>query len=382
MAVQLLPHQEKAVGELADGKILCGGVGSGKSLTAIAYYTQAHPTRPLYIITTAKKRDSLDWQKELARYSLTTSSNVVIDSWNKISHYKEVKDAFFIFDEQRLVGSGAWVKSFLRIAKQNSWILLSATPGDTWMDYIPVFVANEFYKNRTAFIRDHVVYSNYARYPKVERYLGQRRLADYRKRLLVEMPMERHTVRVPHLVKVDHDAEMMQEAIKSRWNPYETRPMKDAGELYRVMRRVAVSHPSRLQAVRNILATHHRLIVFYNFNYELIALRSLSENVKLAEWNGQNHDPLPTTDSWVYLVQYTAGAEGWNCVDTDAMCFYSLPYSYKLWEQAHGRTDRLDTPFVNLHYYTLRSAAKVEAQIAEALSDKKDFNEREHWNEW
>lgn len=387
MTVNLLPHQEKAVGSLADGKILCGGVGSGKSLTAIAYYTQAHPSSLLYIITTAKKRDSLDWQKEAARYALTTSSNggvVTIDSWNNIHKYKEVENAFFIFDEQRLVGSGAWVKSFLKIAKKNSWILLSATPGDTWLDYIPVFVANGFYKNRTEFLRNHVVFARYSKWPKIDRFIGTGTLRKHRDSILVDMPHQKHTIRISHIVECEYDAKLMDKAVKDRWNPYDEQPIRDAGELFRVMRRVANSDDSRLRAILSIQTLHPRLIVFYNFNYELYKLRDLAaeSGIPAAEWNGHKHEPLPGSADWLYLVQYSAGAEGWNCVATDAMCFYSLPYSYKLWEQSHGRIDRLDTSFVNLHYYTLQSNARIEQQIAESLGRKQDFNEREHWREW
>jgi hypothetical protein len=288
---------------------------------------------------------------------------LTVDSWNNIGNYTEVEDAFFIFDEQRLVGSGLWAKSFIKIAKKNRWILLTATPGDTWLDYIPVFVANGFYKNRTEFKQRHVVYNNYAKFPKVERYIQTGELIRNRNAILVAMPYLRHTVRQQHDVDVAYDQTLFKKVWEDRWHVYEQRPLRDVAEMCAVARKVVNSDPSRLEAVRATLKKHPKLIVFYSFNYELDILRELGKEVPIAEWNGHYHQPIPDGDSWVYLVQYVAGSEGWNCVDTDAEFFYSLTYSYKIFEQAHGRIDRLNTPFTDLHYYVPKSGSRIDQLI-------------------
>lgn len=407
-SIELAEHQLKAIKELGNGKILKGGVGTGKTRTALAYfYTRVAegslringagdtttPVRPtdIYVITTAKKRDELDWQNEAASLAILTDGpnnldrrdssvggiRLVVDSWNNVASYREVRDAFFIFDEQRLVGSGSWVKAFLAIAKKNQWIMLSATPGDTWMDYIPVFVANGFYKNRTEFVRRHVVYSNFTKFPKIDRYVETGRLERLRRSVIVDMPYKRHTTRRHHNVVVPYDKTLLdQRVVRDRWHVYEERPIRDVGELFLVMRKVVNSDPGRLVAIKKLLESHVRLIIFYNFNYELDALRTLTKDHVVAEWNGHKHEPVPEGDSWVYLVQYTAGAEGWNCITTDAMAFYSLPYSYKLWEQSHGRIDRLNTPYKDLDYFILRSTAKIDGLIWKTLLEKKNFSEK------
>jgi hypothetical protein len=388
--MELQPHQVAALRQLSNGKILWGGVGTGKSRVAIAYYDReafkdedgglGNGPKDLYVITTAKKRDSKDWEKEAADFVIgkeidaTIHGVMTVDSWNNIEKYTEVSGAFFIFDEQRLIGSGKWVRSFLKIAKKNEWILLSATPGDTWMDYIPVFVANGFYKNRTAFIREHVVYTPYSRFPKVQRYTGVNKLVKLRNSILVHMPYTKETVRHSKTVTVDYDQEMYEDVVKRRWHPYEDRPIRDVAELFMVMRKVCNSDPSRLKAVRRLLKLHPKLIVFYNFNYELEALRALKSVTTVAEWNGHKHEELPDTDSWVYLVQFAAGSEGWNCTETDAIVFYSFTYSYKYWEQAHGRIDRMNTPFVDLYYYTLKSGSSIDKMILDTVKAKKNFN--------
>lgn len=403
MTVELAPHQIKAVKKMRNGSVLCGGVGTGKTRTALAYYVEQEYPEDLIVITTAKKRDTLDWESEAAKFGIGTAKDATlagvmkVDSWNNIGKYEHVKNAFFIFDEQRLVGAGAWVKSFLKIAKNNSWIMLSATPGDSWMDYIPVFIANGFYKNRTEFKLEHVVYDPNAKFPRVLRYLGVSRLAAHRDQILVDMPYERHTTRHIQDLVVDFDRDLFDKVLKRKWHVYEDRPLRDVTELYMTMRKVVNSDPSRVRAVKSLLEKHDRLIVFYNFNYELEMLRMLaseisdsgsrisfrrapspkksSDTFSVGEWNGQKHQAIPESDRWLYLVQYMAGSEGWNCTRTDAICFYSLTYSYRMYEQAQGRIDRLNTPFSDLWYYVLRSESLIDHAIWRALLAKKSFNE-------
>jgi len=380
--IGLMPHQEEAGKKLDNGKIRWGGVGSGKSLTVLAYYLEKEAPSDIVVITTAKKRDSLEWEGEAAKLGISTdpllsrAGSIKVDSWNNIGKYIDSSGKFFIFDEQRLVGTGAWVKSFIRIARGNRWVLLSATPGDTWLDYAPVFVANGFYKNITEFKRRHVMYEPYSKYPKVRGYLDERRLSVLRNDVLVEMPFLKHTERMINYFDVDYDHDLMDVVLKKRWNPYEDEPIKNISEMFRLMRKIVNSDPSRLAFVRRLLACHRRLIVFYTFNYELDILRGLESVVEVAEWNGHKKEQIPDSESWVYLVQYTAGAEGWNCTSTDAMVLYSLTYSYKNFEQCMGRIDRLDTPFQTLYYYILSSNSAIDRGIRDSLRNKRNFNER------
>lgn len=381
--VELLPHQLEAIENLDNGKILWGGVGVGKSRTILAYYMQKEAPADVYIITTAKKRDSLDWNGEAARFGISTVAGktvagvLTVDSWNNIHKYEDVEEAFFIFDEQRIVGSGAWVKSFLRITKRNRWVLLSATPGDTWMDYVPVFVANGLYRNASQFKREHVLYAPFSKWPKIVRYLDVATLEKYRNMLLVEMPYERDVERNIVEVYCDYDQELLDKVVKRRWHVYENRPLKDISELFRVMRKVVNSDPSRLKELGSILSVHPRVVLFYNFDYELEILRNWlqTNNISWTEWNGHKHENVPKSDSWVYLVQYQAGAEGWGVTSTDTICFYSLTYSYRTSTQAKGRIDRLDSPQSKYHLYILMSRSIIDLAIKASLDSKKIFNE-------
>ena len=380
--MELMEHQLEAIDQLGNGKILYGGVGSGKSATVLGYYDKYESPKDIYVITTAKKRDSLDWEREAARFGISTlrdcsiGGTITIDSWNNIGRYIDREGAFFVFDEQRLVGSGVWVKNFIAIARRNRWVLLSATPGDNWLDYAPVFIANGWYKNITEFKREHVLYVPYVKFPKVKGYLGIDKLQRLRNEILVEMPYVRHTNRVLNYLNMSYDKDLWDVATKRRWNPYEDAPIKDVAELFRVMRRIVNTDPSRLEMVRQLMKSHPKMIIFYNFNYELEILRTLADEFNVAEWNGHRKQEIPETDSWVYLVQYVAGSEAWECTATDAITMYSLTYSYKNFLQSQGRIDRLDTPFTDLYYYILTSFAPIDTAIRRSLGEKKSFNER------
>ena len=374
-SVELYPYQRDAVKRMKNGCILCGGVGSGKSRTALAYYDSKRCSKSLYIITTARKRDTKEWEAETSPFSFT--SEIIVDSWNNIGKYADVEGGFFIFDEQRVVGNGVWVKAFLRIARRNQWVLLSATPGDNWSDYIPVFLANGFYRNRSEFTREHIVYKPYTRYPQIDRYVGTGRLFRERNSILVNMDFKRETVPHHEDVYVPYDTTTYKDISRRRWNVWEETPIVNASEYCYCLRRVVNGSADRLVAVLEISKNHPRIIIFYNFDYELEALKRLEygRGVRVAEWNGHKHEPVPKTMKWVYLVQYTAGAEGWNCTETDTIIFYSQNYSYKTMAQASGRIDRLNTPYTDLYYYHLKSRSGIDLAIARALKDKKKFNE-------
>ena len=392
----LFPYQMDAVKKMRNGCILNGGVGSGKSRTGLYYYFKEQggsidpdyiPMREpkdLYIITTAMKRDTYEWLKELENYKMSVDpsrsqykNKVVVDSWQVITKYENVKDAFFIFDEDRVTGFGVWVKAFLKIAKNNDWIILSATPGDTWEQYIPVFIANGFYKNKTEFAREHIIYSRFTKYPKIDRYVNQGRLIRLRNRILIDMDFDRKTEAHHEDIFCKYDSFKYKEVTKTRWDPYKNEPIQQASGLCYILRRIVNEDKSRQKALLDLYKDHPRMIIFYNFDYELEILKNLDygEDVEIGEWNGHKHQPVPFNRKWVYLVQYTAGCEGWNCIETDTMVFYSQNYSYKVMAQASGRIDRLNTSYKDLYYYHLKSRSGIDLAIARALNEKKTFNE-------
>ena len=415
-STRLMPHQIKAIEQLRCGSILCGGVGTGKSLTALGYFNRVcggvewtdgvlrgpitNPI-PLYIITTARKRDTKDWEKECNKvWEGLGDIPIVVDSWNNITKYVGVRDAFFIFDEQRAIGTGVWAKAFKHIAKRNHWILLSATPGDNWLDYMQVFIANGFYKNKREYLGRHAVFQPYAKYPKIIRWLETERLESLRRRITVAMEMAKKTTPVWNDILVGYDEERYKTIMQKRWDPWNNEPIQNASEACYLLRKAAAKHDIPVQVNhKNLIADersleifwleqkkHKRVVIFYNYDYELEALKTTLmlmrtvvggvKSYEIAQWNGHHHEPIPNCERWFYLVQYTAGCEGWNCVETDTIIFYSQSYSYKQMHQAAGRIDRMNTPFEQLNYYVMKSKAPIDIAVERALKGKKKFNEK------
>ena len=233
-------------------------------------------------------------------------------------------------------------------------------------------------------MREHAIFSRFTKYPKIDRFVNTKRLIRQRDDILINMDFIRTTEDHHIDVLTTYNREKYKEAIKTRWNPYRNLPMQQASDLCYVLRRIVNEDDSRQVALAEILEEHPRVIIFYNFDYELEILRNMSyiiglndgsNDFEIAEWNGHNHQEIPNTDKWVYLVQYSAGAEGWNCIKTDTIVFYSQNYSYKLTEQACGRIRRLNTPFKDLYYYHLKSNSSIDLAISRSLKDKKNFNE-------
>lgn len=404
--MQLDGEQLKAIDNMFNGCILVGDVGSGKSRTAIGYYllkvckggvvingqggySEMENPKDLYIITTAKKRDDREWHRECSNFLITENPDishsgvkVTVDSWNNIKKYRKTVGAFFIFDEQRVIGSGAWVKAFLDISRKNQWVLLSATPGDTWKDYIPVFIANGFYRNKTDFLDQHVIWSPWSKFPKIEDYKNKGLLIFYRNHLLVKMKCVKHTTQCKETKVVAYDKALYSSVWKDRWDPYDDCPIEETGKLFYLLRKVVNSDETRLLAIKSILSNTKKVIIFYNFDYELEILKSFLKSIKIpySEWNGHKHEPILEGKKWAYLVNYAAGSEGWNCTTTDTIIFYSLNYSYRIMTQAAGRIDRRDTPYKYLFYYYIRSMSPIDIAINRALEQKKKFNENDFIN--
>lgn len=403
MKIDLYPYQEEAVEKMHNGCILVGGVGTGKSITSLTYYynkvckghvrlsthdrySRMREPRDLYIITTARKRDSLEWDSELSRFCLLTGTKtknesnvkIFVDSWNNIKKYQKVFGAMFIFDEQRVVGYGAWTKAFLDICRKNRWILLSATPADTWSDLMPAFIANGFYSNKTEFTRNHIVYKRFAKYPQIDRYVGLRELERHRNDIYVVMksPIEKH--KEHYFVRCEFDRDLYDTVWKKRWDPYDNCPIKETGKLCYLLQRVTNSDATRIALCTELIAEKRKSIIFYNYEFELNILRQICESINMpyAEWNGQKHEMVPEGDDWVYIVQYAAGSEAWNCITTDTIIFYSQNYSYKKMIQAAGRIDRANSPYEELYYYHFVSQSSIDKAIDAALEEKEKFNEK------
>lgn len=376
--------QLDTVDKMHNGCVLYAATGLGKSRTAIYYFLKNNnQKRKLYIITRAKKRDEKEWDIEYSRFKTHQNyTEYVVDSWNNISKYTKVSGEFFIFDEQGAAGRGTWANSFIKIARKNKWIMLSATPGDNWEDYGSLFVANGFFKNRAHYEREHIIKQWNGQYLQNIGIRNEAKLNRLRRKILVSMVAKMKTTQHHSDIMTSYDKIKYRQVIRTRWNPFTDAPIENSSEYCQVLRKIVNSDVSRQVALLELFEKHPKLIVFYNYDYELEILKNLNygRDVKIAEWNGHNHQEIPKSDRWLYLVHYNAGSEGWNCIHTDTIVYFSENYSYKMMQQSSGRIDRRNTSFTDLYYYHLTSKSSIDVGIKRALAIKKNFNTRDFYN--
>ena len=376
--IKLLKYQEEAIQKLHSGSVLYGATGSGKSLTGLAYYMRCWSHLDLYIITTSKKRNAGEWEEEIAKLGCPPPK--AIDSWNRLKNYRMVSDAFFLFDEHKVGGHGKWAQSMITIAKKNKWILLTATPGDVWDDYASIFIANEFVKNKTTWNEDFCIFDRISKYPKIIGYQREDVLKNMRDAVLVPMEYQSEKVPIPYVIpyKVDHEEEAYVLARRKSLRHPEMRAFRNTSAMFAYMRMNLPDKESKIQALADVLKKEPKAIIFYNFTPEKYEIENAARqvNIPFFQYNGQIKDNVPDGDTWVYAVQYTAGAEAWNCITCRTVIFYSMNYSYKVMTQAKGRIDRCNSPFDELHYYYFISPDfEIDQEILNALTRKEKFNE-------
>lgn len=371
--ISMYEYQLEAIDKLQSGMILWGNVGSGKSRTSLYFYCKNYSNKKLLIITTAQKRNNGEWLEECKVFGL----NPIIDSWNNIKKYEKYENYFIIFDEDHLTGYGAWSKTFIKMAKCNDWLVLTGTPGDNYAEFMTVFIAKGWYKNKRDFEENHVIYSRYSKYPKVDRYINQGLLEKHRRDILVKMFVEKRPMVHKEIVITQYDISKYKKAYKEKRDE-NNKPFKNATAFCLYLRKICNEDESKIVKVRELLLKHNKVIIFYNYIYEKEMLLKLLKTMKtfnVGEYNGQHHDDIPIGERWAYLCQYTAASEGWNCLLCDTMIFFSMSYSYKAMEQAAGRINRVNTPYKDLYYYYLRTTSSIDLSINRALSTKRNFNE-------
>lgn len=371
--ISMYEYQLEAIDKLQSGMILWGNVGSGKSRTSLYFYCKNYSNKKLLIITTAQKRNNGEWLEECKVFGLKP----IIDSWNNIRKYEKYENCFIIFDEDHLTGYGAWSKTFIKMAKCNDWLVLTGTPGDNYSEFMTVFIAKGWYKNKRDFEENHVIYSRYSKYPKVDRYINQGLLEKHRRDILVKMFVEKRPRVHKEIVITQYDISKYKKAYKEKRDE-NNKPFKNATAFCLYLRKICNEDESKIVKVRELLLKHNKVIIFYNYIYEKEILLKLLKTMKtfnVGEYNGQHHDDIPIGERWAYLCQYTAASEGWNCLLCDTMIFFSMSYSYKAMEQAAGRINRVNTPYKDLYYYYLRTTSGIDLSINRALSTKRNFNE-------
>lgn len=123
-------------------------------------------------------------------------------------------------------------------------------------------------------------------------------------------------------------------------------------------------------------STSDRVIIFYNFNTELEALRKVLFDRPISIVNGQIKDlkAYENNDNSVTLIQYQAGAMGLNLQKANRIIYFSLPERSELFEQSKARICRIGQE-KQCYYHIMMCHKSVEEKIYECLLMRKDYTD-------
>ena len=135
----------------------------------------------------------------------------------------------------------------------------------------------------------------------------------------------------------------------------------------------------KLQAFQDLAeSTQDRLVVFYNFNEELYALKAIAEELErpVSEVNGHRKDmtAFEEQSNSITLIQYQAGSMGLNLQKANKIVYFTLPLMSELFEQSKKRIHRIgqNQP---CFYYTLTVKNSIDENIKKVLEMRKDYTD-------
>ena len=146
--------------------------------------------------------------------------------------------------------------------------------------------------------------------------------------------------------------------------------------LYARMLCSAYSKDKIARLIDLVNSTSDRVIIFYNFNTELEALRKVLFDRPISIVNGQvkNLKEYENNDNSVTLIQYQAGAMGLNLQKANRIIYFSLPERSELFEQSKARICRIGQE-KQCYYHIMMCHKSVEEKIYECLLMRKDYTD-------
>lgn len=140
------------------------------------------------------------------------------------------------------------------------------------------------------------------------------------------------------------------------------------------------ANKEKLNLFKDLLSsTDDRLIVFYNFQNELMKLSEIviDSDRPLSIVNGDTKDlsAYENFENSVTLIQYQAGAMGLNLQKSNKIVYFTPPLSSELFEQSKKRTHRIGQERTCFYYYLICKNS-IETKIYSALKMRRDYTER------
>lgn len=390
--ITLRSYQQDAVEALLNGKhIVVASCGVGKGFISLEWARGTKKSNVL-VITQASKVKSNDFVEEaklLDEKWYNSQSSFTVVSWNSLAKWlkehqsENFADYAIIADEiQRIKNySTGMGKSFLKIASHTKcWAGFTATPGESWIQMMPYFVACGFVKHKTDFTNKFCVTQSFKGYIEIIGYNHEEVLNKWwsgityfpdTKEMEKQLPSETH--KVVHFKAPTGYAKVLK--TKTRLDTDEF--IDTSMAMCHYLRQLCCSKEKVEWLKEFVESLDTSCVVFYTYIEEGEKIKEALKGVKIWEINGKKHD-IPTADTIgkhdVVLAQWESGSASLNLQFMNYWVSFSPCYSLTTSCQSRGRIKRIGQTKPMFYYY-LKTDHTIENDIYKALKEKRDFSE-------
>lgn len=412
--VTLYKYQHEYLEGLPPKFIFAADTGTGKTLMSLAHYDVWSYPRPLLILAPASKVQTGDWEEEIERwYEGRQKPEYEIYSYEKFSRNPSIKryhkDGFLgvwrdwlarhpsdfavIADEVhkgKNPQSGNGKRLFEVATRAKFFVGLSATPmPNGWIDAANYFKIFGYTKGITDFKRRYCRIVDYKGFPEIVEYYRQGEL----QRLWnnIAKPLSKDAaLDLPSVTSIPINLPTGPDYIKVQKDRlFNDKFLDNPAALMHALRQSLIK-PKLAWLDEFLEGASGNIVVFYNYVGERERITTLLKQKKFKDrpvfrMDGQKHE-LPPKSAWeglsrsITLAQYQSGSQGVEMTYADTIVYFSPTYSYMNYEQSQGRINR-NGQTKKMTLYLLRAPSTIERDIWGALKEKRDFQEKQWYEE-
>lgn len=411
--MQLYAFQKQYLQGLPAKYIFAADTGTGKTVMALAHYDKHAYLKPLLILAPASKVQTGDWDREIKEYFAGRFvPEYEIWSYEKfsrvpsIAQYKKTGDRgvwrdwlnrhprgfAMIADEVHKAKnpqSGVGKRVFEVAAACDVFLGLSATPlPNGWIDAANYFKIFKFTQNITAFKKRYCNIQTYKGFPEIVGYYHEGELQSnwnhIAKPLSKQMALD-----LPPITTVPISLPAGPNYIKvQKERLFGDKFLDNPSALMHALRQ-SIIEPKVVWLNSFLEGVSDNVVIFYNYVEErqqiLAMIKKSHKRRQVFRQDGEKHE-VPGKDKWgglrrtITLAQYQSGSTGIELTYAATTVYFSPTYSYSNYEQSIGRIERHGQS-KKMTLYLLCAPTTLEKDVWAALRNKKDFQEKQWYEE-